>query len=95
MIDEDVKQIQRMVYWLDDKPDSVQGVMNVLRLPLKPSHFLAFMSEELEQKLLNLEIAYLNKHHRGRKEDDIESTKFKIRIRSGKYEPEVIEQKVK
>ncbi len=95
LVDADLDQIQRMVNWLDNKPESVQGVMNVLRLPLRPSHFYAFMPEKLEQKLLQLEIAYLNKRHRGRTEDDILETKFRIKVRGGKYEPEVIEQKVK
>lgn len=95
LIKEDIKEIQRMVYWVDDKAESVQGVMSVLGVPLRPSHFLAFMPESLEKKLLDLEISYLHKRHAGRKEDDIESTRFQIRVQGGKYEPVVIEQKLK
>ncbi|HEY7329922.1 MAG TPA: hypothetical protein VH592_19965 [Gemmataceae bacterium] len=95
LLDEDFSSIQRLVRWADDNPDSVKGVMTVLQLKLRPSHFLAFMPIELEEKLLKLEIDYLTKRHPSRKEDDIESTKFKILVRNGKYEPMVIEQKMK
>jgi hypothetical protein len=94
LVKRDIKEIQRMVYWVDDKPDSVQAVMSVLGLQLRPSHFLAFMPEALEKKLLNLEITYLHKRHPSRSEDDIASTKFRIKPRGGKYEPEVLEQKL-
>lgn len=91
LLKEDVQEIQRMVYWVDDKPDSVQGVMAVLGLQqIRPSHFLAFMPVELEKKLLDLEIAYLKKKYPGRGEDDIKSTKFRIRsLGRGKFEPVV------
>jgi hypothetical protein len=94
LLDEDINKIQR-IYWIDDKPQSVLDVMAILGLPLRPSHFVAFMPEELEQKLFRLEKAYLDKRHHGRTEDDILETKFKIN-RTGKgYEPEVSSQKVK
>jgi len=95
LINEDISKIQR-IYWIDDKPQSVQDVMAVLGHPeLRPSHFVAFMPEELEQKLFRLEKAYLDKHRKGRTEDDIVETKFKINHTRGGYEPEVSSQKVK
>ncbi|HWG43638.1 MAG TPA: hypothetical protein VN688_12695 [Gemmataceae bacterium] len=94
LLDEDISKIER-IYWIDDKPQSVMDVMAVLRLPLQPSHFVAFMPKELEDKLLQLEIAYFEKRHKGRGEDDILKTKFKInRTRKG-YIPEVVAQEVK
>jgi hypothetical protein len=95
LLDEDMNAILRMVRWIDENPNSVRGVMSVLRLKLQPSHFFAFMPPELEAKLLRLELDYLKSNSRNRNEDDIESTKFRIRVRNGKYEPEVIEQKLK
>ncbi len=92
--DEDIHNIQRLVSWRDENPESVRGVMAVLRLNLKPSHFLAFMPVELEEKLLRLEIDYLKKRSPGHKEDDIKATKFRIKIRNGKYEPEVVKQEL-
>ena len=94
LINEDISKIQR-IFWIDDKPQSVQDVMAVLGLRLQPSHFVAFMPEELEQHLFRFEKAYLDKHHRGRTEDDIIETKFKINHAGGGYDPEVSSQKVK
>lgn len=95
LLDEDIGNIQRLVRWRDELPASVSGVMLVLRLNVRPSHFDAFMPVELEQKLLDLELGYLHKHYPGRQEDDIESTKFRINARGGKYEPEVRQQTLK
>jgi hypothetical protein len=96
LLNEDVKQIQR-IYWIDDKPQSVMDVMAVLQVPLArpPSHFVAFMPDELEAQLLKLELAYFEKKHKGRGEDDILSTKFRINRTARGYVPEVIAQKVK
>ncbi|MGH7224003.1 MAG: hypothetical protein ACRELF_12300, partial [Gemmataceae bacterium] len=92
----DISEIQR-IYWIDNTPQSVRDVLTVLdiRLPRMPSHFVAFMPEELEQKLHRLEKVYLKKHHPGRTEENISETKFRIKTRGGKYEPEVSELKVK
>jgi len=49
----------------------------------------------LEQKLHELEKAYLNKHHPKRSEDDITETRFKILKHGSKYDPLVIELKLK
>jgi hypothetical protein len=92
LLKEDLSKIQR-IYWIDDKPDSVQQVMATLGLQLMPSHFVAFMPEDLENKLFQLEKARLNKDYPGRTEDDIAETKFKIK--RGSYEPEIISVRVK
>ncbi len=86
LLDEDLSKIHR-IYWIDDKPQSVREVMNTLGLKLQPRHFVAFMPEELEQKLLRLE-----KAHAGREEDQIYETKFRVVKRGGRFEPEVVEQ---
>jgi hypothetical protein len=86
LLEEDLSKINR-IYWIDDKPRSVQEVMKTLGLQLQPRHFVAFMPEELEQKLLRLE-----KAHAGLEEDQIFETKFRVVERGGRFEPEVIEQ---
>jgi hypothetical protein len=94
LIDKDVSKLNR-IYWADDNPQSVRDVMDILGLRLRPKYFVAFMPQELEEKLFKLEKAYLNQHHRGCSEDDIEVTKFKMN-RTGKgYEPEVIDMEGK
>lgn len=91
---EDVKGLNR-IYWLDDDPRSAAAVMGILRLPLRPSHFYAFMPKELEDTLYKLEKDYLDKHYPGRTEDDILSTRFQIRHERGKYLPVMSQLKVK
>jgi hypothetical protein len=86
LLEEDLSQIKR-IYWIDDKPRSVQEVMNALGLKLQPSHFVAFMPLELEQKLFELE-----RDHRGLAEDQIHETKFRIVESAGTFRPEVMEQ---
>jgi hypothetical protein len=96
LLKEDISKIQR-IYWIDDKDQSVRDVLLTLgvRLPFIPSHFVAFMPEELEQKLFQLEKDYLNKNHPGRTEEDILETKFRINRTGGGYEPAVESQNVK
>lgn len=91
---EDVTKLNR-IYWFDNNPESAAQVMSILRLRLRPSHFIAFMPEELEKKLYRLEKKYLEEHYPGRTEDDIERTKFQIRRAHGKYVPVMQELKVK
>jgi hypothetical protein len=94
LLDEDIGKIKR-IYWLDDKPQSVGDVMTVLGVKAKPSYFVAFMPEELENKLLKLEKAYLDKHHKGRTERDILETLFRIKRIDKRYELEVTDLRLK
>jgi hypothetical protein len=94
LLDEDISKIQR-IYWLDDKPQSVKDVMAALGVEAKPSYFVAFMPEEVENKLLKLEKVYLDKHHKGRAERDILETRFRIKRSDKKYEFEVIGLRLK
>lgn len=91
---EDISKIQR-IYWIDDKPESVRDVMAILGVRFLPAHFVAFMPEELEQKLFELEKAYLNEHHRGQREEDIDLTRFRVKRTAKGYEPEVVSVKLK
>src|SRR5207248_2356148 len=60
LLKEDLSQIQR-IYWIDDKPRSVQDVTAALGLKIRPSRFVAFMPEELEKELHDMERAYVEK----------------------------------
>ncbi len=94
--DEDITKLHR-IYWFDNKPDSVAQVVQVLGLRIRPpDHFIAFMPEEVEQKLYRREDAYLKKNYSGRTEDDIQETKFRlVGKRGGGIEPEVSNLKIK
>jgi hypothetical protein len=56
-------------------------------VPMPDGPIVAFFPEKLEAELLRKELSY-----RGKKEEDIRETHFKIKVTSGKYVPEVVEQ---
>ncbi len=90
LLNEDLSQIQR-IYWIDDKPNSVQGVMQALGLQMHPNHFVAFMPQELEDRLAKMEQQYM-----GRKEENIDATWFKVvPKRAGGYDVVVNKQTAK
>jgi len=91
----DVYQLNR-IFWVENNPKNVADIMRALGLPYmpgsagqpgRPSHFVAFMPPELEDKLARLEQAY-----RGLPEDRIFETKFAVGHTAAGYEPAVIEQ---
>jgi hypothetical protein len=84
---EDVSQIKR-IFWIDDKPQSVLSLATALRVRPIPPRIVAFFPEELEKKLLKLELSFA-----GRKEEDIRETRFEvILVGPGHYEPRVVSQ---
>jgi hypothetical protein len=84
---EDLNTIQR-IFWIDDKPQSVQSLASALRLPFMPPHIVAFFPEALEKELLDKELKF-----RGRKEEDIKETRFRVERRGNGYEPRVVSQR--
>jgi len=76
LLDEDVYAINR-IFWIDKRPESVRALMQALHCDLQPKHFVAFMPEALEEKLAKLEKEYCER--RGRNEDQIEETKFRVK----------------
>jgi hypothetical protein len=86
---EDLDQIKR-IYWVDDKRESITPLCSALGIRPVPDHVVAFFPEELEKLLLQRELRY-----KGRHEDDIYETRFKVRKTANGYEPVVIEQKGK
>jgi hypothetical protein len=77
LLDEDLSQIQR-IYWIDNKRDSAHAVTQALGIPWRPDHFVAFMPQELEERLAAMELKY-----RGLTEDQIFETRFKAVRRPG------------
>jgi hypothetical protein len=89
--DEDLNAIQR-IYWIDDKPNSVRDVLQALGLNVSPlpPRFIAFMPEELEKKLFDMEKSYVERVLRVRfDEDKIEETTFRVANIRGKYVPQL------
>jgi hypothetical protein len=77
---EDIRELDR-IYWIDDKPDSVRSLFGALRMP-PPNEFVAFFPKRVEDRLLDLELAWMQKHYGKRNENLIHETKFDV-IRSG------------
>jgi len=84
---EDIAKIQR-IYWIDDKPWSVNSVTTALGLGRVPSHFVVFFPVDFEERLLHLELSY-----RGKQEHEIVETRFDVRRAGGTYEPVVVSQR--
>jgi hypothetical protein len=80
--EEDITKINR-IYWVDETPESVRQLMAALGLKIRPNFFVAFMPEELENKLYQLEKAAA----KGRPEDDIRETKFRVKRSGDRFEP--------
>ncbi len=90
---EDVSKINR-IYWFDTKPRSVIDILNSLRIQMKPipSQFVAFMPEELEKQLFEMERGYVERVLKKTfDEDRIEQTEYRV-VPSGRggYRPELI-----
>lgn len=92
----DVATLQRMNWW-DDDSRSVRNVVAVLgiRLPTTPKVFLAFIPEEFERKVFDVELTYLKQNFPGNTENSIEYTEFDLLVHDGKYEPKVRTMKLK
>jgi hypothetical protein len=82
LLDEDLSKIQR-IYWIDDDPASVRGVMQALGLRQRPSRFIAFMPAEVEQRLFELEKEAYEKQHGRYEEERIYETHFRVNPRAG------------
>jgi hypothetical protein len=91
LLNEDIHKINR-ISWRDTKP---LPVMQALGLPLRPSHFVAFMPRELEEKLAQMEKEHLQKDHPGLTEDEIEETNFQVVPEGGRYEPRFVSMQLK
>lgn len=86
LLDEDITSINR-IFWIDDRPESVMSLMDALHHNGRPSHFVAFMPESLEKQLFEIELKF-----KGRKEEQIHETRFKVVRGQGGYRPIVVEQ---
>jgi serine/threonine protein kinase len=84
---EDLTRIER-IWWIDDKPQSVQSLAGALNLQ-PPPHFVVYFPERVERDLLEKELTYC-----GRKESEITETRFEVRRGpGGKYEAFVLTQR--
>jgi hypothetical protein len=86
---DDIDSIKR-IWWEDNKRESITPLCSALGIKPTPTHVVAFFPEDLERKLLKIELQY-----NGLREEQIKETRFKIRKTAGGYEPVVVEQRRK
>jgi hypothetical protein len=85
---EDILAIKR-IYWIDDAKDSIESLAKGLGLKQTPKYVVAFFPEKLEKEMLGKESAFA-----GRKEAEIDETRFQVRKLKSKdgYGVEVVSQ---
>ncbi len=86
-VSEDVATLHQ-IFWRDKDPRSIVSLATALGLKKLPAEIVAFFPEELEARLLDMELKYRNVP-----EDDIRETRFEVRRIGAKYVPVVISQK--
>ncbi len=77
---------ETQLYWIDENPQSVAMVCQYLGVP-DSGFFLAFLPRELEERMLKMELAYMNLA-----EEEIASTTFRVVRRGGGYDVQVESQ---
>jgi hypothetical protein len=88
LLSEDLQALNR-IFWIDDKPDTVEQLANAMGLGFTPPQVIALFPYEFERALLDKELKF-----RGRKEDEILETRFQILMRGGRnYQIVVIDQR--
>lgn len=73
--------------FVDDSPESAARIADEMGLNFKPRQFIAIYPKEVEE-----ELAAKERKYRGRREDQIFSTRFKVLIRDGMFSVEVVDQ---
>ena len=88
--DDDLKRLAGLVRFYDSREDSVRGVVAELKPGGKPTSFFAFFPKPVENELSRKELGYRN-----RRLENIEETIFRIRVRDGNVQIEVVDQTLK
>ncbi len=84
---EDLSQLNR-IFWTFDSESSIKALCTVLGITPVPRQIVAFFPESLERELLEKEMAYF----RGKDENLIDETFFRVERRGNRYEPVVSRQ---
>ncbi len=87
----DVYALKR-IFWWDTKEESVRGLAAALRLNPAPTQIVAFFPIDLEEKLLRMELSYMQRRKGRQNEDEIKETQFHVERRGSTYAPVVVDQ---
>jgi hypothetical protein len=95
LLDEDVAKLDR-IFWYDTNQQSVRDILVALRSSMgPPTFFVAFMPQELEQRLIDMEKRYVENVLRQKfDEDRITKTWFRVVAKPRGYSPELISVKL-
>jgi hypothetical protein len=85
--EEDVTSLDR-IFWVDNVRRSVDSLCDALSLP-RTREFVAFFPKSVEDRFLQVELAYLKQVHRLENEDLIEQTEFEIIEVGGRFDVQV------
>lgn len=81
-------ELNNKIRWMDERPNFVSELSQAMSLDRTPNQIRAYFPYKLEAELLKRELEY-----RGRKEEDIHSTKFRVFLEGQGYRLVVSEQK--
>jgi hypothetical protein len=84
---EDLPKLNR-IFWIDDRPDSVEQLARAMGLDFVPDRIYALFPHEFEKELLDKELAFRNK-----KEEEIIETRFLVVMRPGGHAVYVTDQR--
>jgi hypothetical protein len=85
--EKELREFADHLKFADSRAEAVRGVAGALSLDYMPKIFFAFFPRDFENELARKERAYRN-----RRVEDIEQTVFRITVRDGKVQVEVVEQ---
>ena len=77
---------ENRLYWVDEKPDSISGVAQELGIAVPP-FMIVFLPLPLEDRMLQMELAYQNL-----REEEIKRTDFEVISRAGGYDVGITRQ---
>jgi len=86
----DLSQFAGAVKWYNNRPESVQGLAQELKLPFVPPFVVLLLPKDREARMAAEEKRYADDHRR--KLDTIQETWFDFRLQNGGYEPVVTKQ---
>lgn len=81
--------LRSQLVWVDNRPGAIRELADAMGLQRNPQAIRAYFPARLEQELLQLELAYRNK-----KEEEIDSTVFRMVLEGSSYRMYVTEQKL-
>lgn len=81
-------ELSNKMRWVDERPNFVAELSHAMGLERTPNFIKAYFPFKLENELLKLELAYRN-----RKEEEIDTTTFRVFLEGDRYRLVVSEQK--